>query len=744
MKLTSKLAVLFVLLAIVPLTLVSYLNYKDHRQTIEQDTINRLVSITILKEAEVNRWVAHTEECIHLLAGRPHIRENAAVLVSRRGPLTGSGRGPADPQYRAAHRSLREEHLNPLLMEESGFLELFILRGSDGLILASSDEKQEGKYRESEPYFVEGKKRTYVQNVYYSLSLGKVVMTISAPIKDKDGNLVAVLAGHVNLAEMSQIMLQRSGLSASEKTFLVNKFNFFITDPSSESGYALKKAVHTDGVKAGLKHQNGVGFYDDYLGIPVIGVYRWMPERELVILAEVDQAEAYAPIVALRKARLMMGAAVAVIVALLGLLFARTITGPLRQLLRGAKEVGRGNLEYRIELRAKDEIGLLAGAFNEMTADLRRSLGALRESEAKYRNLTESLDELVYRADPETFVTTYVNRAVEGIYGYTVEEWLRDPTLWESSIHPDDKERVFAWFTEAKRKMESGAIEYRIIRKDKTVRWVVDHAGWEKDQQGNVVSLNGVLYDITGRKQAEEELRESEEKYRNILENIEDGYFEVDLAGNFTFFNPSLCRILGYPGEEMPGMNNRTYMDAENAKKVFRAFNEVYVTGIPKKGFEWGVIRKDGTRTYIEVSVSLLAGPGEKPTGFRGIARDVAERRRAEERIGQLQEYLHLQIERMPIGLIVWDTEFRVTSWNPAAEKIFGFTTQEAMGEHPYGLIVPKEAQPHLDDIWGRLLQGDTTAHTINDNITKDGRTIICQWSNTPLIKEADGTVRAC
>jgi len=139
------------------------------------------------------------------------------------------------------------------------------------------------------------------------------------------------------------------------------------------------------------------------------------------------------------------------------------------------------------------------------------------------------------------------------------------------------------------------------------------------------------MKDITERKQAEEELRESEGKYRNILENIEDGYFEVDLAGNFTFFNPSLCRILGYPREEMPGMNNRVFMDAENAKKVFRAFNEVYVTGIPTRGFEWETIRKDGARTYLEVSVSLVARPGEKPTGFRGIARDVTERKQAEE-----------------------------------------------------------------------------------------------------------------
>lgn len=72
------------------------------------------------------------------------------------------------------------------------------------------------------------------------------------------------------------------------------------------------------------------------------------------------------------------------------------------------------------------------------------------------------------------------------------------------------------------------------------------------------------------KRQAEESLRKSEEKYRNILENIEDGYFEVDLSGSFTFFNPSLCTIIGYPCEEMPGMNNRTYMDPENAKNVFR------------------------------------------------------------------------------------------------------------------------------------------------------------------------------
>ncbi len=115
-------------------------------------------------------------------------------------------------------------------------------------------------------------------------------------------------------------------------------------------------------------------------------------------------------------------------------------------------------------------------------------------------------------------------------------------------------------------------------------------------------------------------------------------------------------------------------------------------------------------------------------------------RKRAEEQTRGLKEYLQLQVDRMPIALIVWDTKFRVQTWNPSAERIFGFMAEEALGKHPYDIIVPKEAQPHVDTIWSRLLAGDMTAYSVNENITKDGRTIVCDWANTPF-KEADGTV---
>ncbi len=99
----------------------------------------------------------------------------------------------------------------------------------------------------------------------------------------------------------------------------------------------------------------------------------------------------------------------------------------------------------------------------------------------------------------------------------------------------------------------------------------------------------------------------------------------------------------------------------------------------------------------------------------------------------KVKNFLELQVQQMPIGLIIWDTDFRVHSWNPASEKIFGFKAEEVLGKHPYELIVPLSAKPHVENIWRRLLEGDTTSHSVNENITKVGRTIICKWSNTPL-----------
>src|SRR3989339_62515 len=141
--------------------------------------------------------------------------------------------------------------------------------------------------------------------------------------------------------------------------------------------------------------------------------------------------------------------------------------------------------------------------------------------------------------------------------------------------------------------------------------------------------------EIQDKNKAEASLRESEEKYRNILESIEDGYYEADLQGNYTFFNDSMCRILGYSRQELMGLNNRDYMDKDNAKKIYKTFSQVFQTGVPTKALDWQLIRKDGTACFVETVVSLIKDASGRGLGFRGIARDVSDRRHLEKQLRQ-------------------------------------------------------------------------------------------------------------
>lgn len=158
---------------------------------------------------------------------------------------------------------------------------------------------------------------------------------------------------------------------------------------------------------------------------------------------------------------------------------------------------------------------------------------------------------------------------------------------------------------------------------------------WQKDTVKGVIVC---MRDITPQLQTERTLQTSETRYRTILDEIHDGYFEVDLAGNLVFFNAALIDILGYPIKELYGMNNRHYTDAENAKALYQAFNHVYRTGIPMVA-EWQIIRKDGTKRYLMASVALLRDDNDQPIGFRGLARDITERKHMELQLDYLAHH---------------------------------------------------------------------------------------------------------
>ncbi len=351
MKLAAKLSLFFILFSVVPIFTVGWLSYRNSRTTIEQQTINHLISTNIYKEAEFERWVRDNVRTLEILANRPFLKKDLAGKLE--------AYDASNPTQTAELTGIVADYLLPVV-KGSGFFEVFILEAGSGRLLISTDKRQVGKYLDDQSFFKNGRNRTFIQNVYYAMTLQQPAMTISTPIMDSLGKTAAVLAGRLDLSELSGIVGKRSDLSRSEDTYLVNKFNFFITEPRFGRDYALKKSVQTEGVRAALAGKDGVGFYADYRSVPVIGAYHWMPDWDLALITEIDQAEAFAPISALQKTIGGVGIAVALLAALLGAVIARTITRPVSRLVEGTEEISCGNLGYNVGTSGSDEIGELS------------------------------------------------------------------------------------------------------------------------------------------------------------------------------------------------------------------------------------------------------------------------------------------------------------------------------------------------------------------------------------------------
>ena len=196
-------------------------------------------------------------------------------------------------------------------------------------------------------------------------------------------------------------------------------------------------------------------------------------------------------------------------------------------------------------------------------------------------------------------------------------------------LHPDSFQKAAEDLEAVKADKMGFLSEYKLCSVTGRNLWVESIGGKIifRNASANLVCIR----DITERKRAEHALRESEEKYRGILENMDDAYYELDLNGNLVFFNESLVLKTGYSHDELMGMNYRQYVSPETYETVLRIFLEIYKTGQPASLFDYEVIMKGGQKRNYESWASLLSDNNNQPIGFRGMARDITKRKQAEE-----------------------------------------------------------------------------------------------------------------
>jgi PAS domain S-box-containing protein len=230
------------------------------------------------------------------------------------------------------------------------------------------------------------------------------------------------------------------------------------------------------------------------------------------------------------------------------------------------------------------------------------------------------------------------------------------------------------------------------------------------------------------------ELQKNLALLRGITEGTTDAVFVKDLQGRYLMINSAGGRFLGRRTEEVIGRNDVELFNPEEGREIMKRDREVMQSG-SMQTYEEGATSGGVARTYLS-SKGPFRDPNGEVVGLLGICRDITDRKDVEEEIYNSEQRLRGHVEHTPLAVIEWDLEFRVVSWNPAAERMFGYSRTEAIGQHG-SFTVPAQFHVHVDRVWEDLLAQRGGARSTNDNITKDGRTISCEWYNTPLVDDS-------
>ncbi|MFH1221317.1 MAG: PAS domain S-box protein [Candidatus Eisenbacteria bacterium] len=320
-----------------------------------------------------------------------------------------------------------------------------------------------------------------------------------------------------------------------------------------------------------------------------------------------------------------------------------------------------------------------------------RAEEALRESEQRFRLISENIPVVVYSVLPnQQPVSVFVSSRITELTGYSAKELTETPTLFKSTIHPDDREQAWEKIMEHRRKKTALDIEYRIVTPAGQVKWVVNKATLLLDENGETTCVNGFLEDITERKQAEEALRNERDFATGLVETAQAIVLVLDPRGKIVSFNPYMERISGYPLHEVRGKDWFDTFLPERRRAEVRALFTRAIGEAPTRGNVDPLLTRDGRELLIEWYDKVLKNAKGEVVGLFAIGQDVTERKRSEDARQSQLEFLQTLMDTIPNPIFYKDSNQIYAGCNQAFEQFVGLPKTQIIGKSVYE-IAPKD-----------------------------------------------------
>ncbi|WP_017655135.1 PAS domain S-box protein [Fortiea contorta] len=358
---------------------------------------------------------------------------------------------------------------------------------------------------------------------------------------------------------------------------------------------------------------------------------------------------------------------------------------------------------------------------------------ALRQSEEKFRNFAETIHAVIWMVNPNTFHTSYVSPAYEEIWQRPCEDLLERPQAWIEAVHPEDRHLIKV--TQLEQQLDNGftQVEYRIVRPDGSIRWIWDRCFSIHNEQGEVYCYGGIAEDITERKQAEDSLRQSEERLSLALDSAGMGIWDWNLLSHEVVWIPDMESVCGLP-------NSSVCSSVGDFVHLIHPEDQEYlsqmITRSVEKGVEYAVefrvIWPDGSIHWLSSRGQVHYDEFGQPLRMIGTTREITERKQAEQKIREQAALLDITTD----AIMVRDLQTRILFWNQGAEKLYGWQEQEAVGKKVNELLYA-ENSPQLQEAVNTVLEQGAW-HGELKKLQKSGKEVIVE-SRWTLVRNAAG-----